>query len=379
MSRLPRLFIIIFAVFALSFGASCETFDPAPSVTLDNDVNGAMTVDSTQPLVVRFSEPVEPGTIRIKVISLDVDNAIDYEGNLLDEQSPPQLQAFKDSTVIAYDGAHPDDETRSYGGTFELDAKHTALTITPGVSLNVTVPYMLLIEPGLSDTAGNVTVPRIRLPFTYPLKGGGPTSLPSGYYYFLINVDFLAQQIRTYSYLDVDPVTGEWHGVFTEAVRRDVLNTRPGCPSSCPEATPICQLLNPALASCVKQSEHQNKLTEFPDFIPDPNPGTGFVFRVVGFARDEANGTISFGTAPFNIDLLIGATKVTTHGSVITGKFTESPTEPGRFVATGSIAVDVVQINGNDGGPTKGTLQAMTMTQDEIDGVEAFGTKVPTK
>ncbi|MEB2312477.1 MAG: hypothetical protein OZ921_19480 [Sorangiineae bacterium] len=374
---MARLF---FLLFALAF-VSCASFDPAPGVTLEGEEHGAMTVAPDRPLVVRFSEPVVARTLRVRIVSLAVPNAIDFEGNLLDEQHPPDREAFQASTVLAYDGAAPDDPERTYGAAFALGADRATLTIDPDLSLSVTVPYLLLIEPGLSDEAGNVTVPRIRIPFIYPLEGGGKTRLATGYYYYLINVEFLAQQLRLYTHMRVDPDTGEWHAVMTNAGRRAAGNGRPGCPASCPASTPLCQLLNPELPSCVKPSDKQNKLTEFPDFVPDPTPPTGFKFEVTGFARDEADGSIAFGTAPFDMTITIGtgAVEVTTVGTVLAGKFVDSPTEPGRLIATGTLSVDAVKVNGTGTDPTKGSLQVMSLTPEEVADVAALGAPIPTE
>ena len=69
----------------LALLAGCETFDPAPSAALDGVLDGGMSTAPDQPLVVRFAEPIVPSSLRLRIV-VDVRDA---EGNLLDEQRPP--------------------------------------------------------------------------------------------------------------------------------------------------------------------------------------------------------------------------------------------------------------------------------------------------
>lgn len=359
--------------------AACETFEPAPSARLLYDFNGTMHAAPSLPLVVQFSEPVVPSSIRLEVIDVSAPGSIDADGNLLDEQNPPKLQQFKQSTLIAYDAKAPRDAGKTYGATFQLDSAETALTIEPNKPFNVSVPYMLLVEPGLESHTGHATVPRNRTPFVYELAGGGKTRLPSGYYYFLMNVDFLAQQIRTYADIQVDPSTGDWKGLFTAAVRVPALNSRPGCPSSCPATTPICQLYDKTLPSCVKPSAKQTNVNQFLDFLPQTKLPDGFTFSASGFAKDAPDGTTDFGTGKFDIDIHLGSGNVglTAKDAQITGTFSESKSEPGRFVGSGSVSVAQVAINGNSPTPTKGTFTATSLTPAEVKQVQSFGYPIP--
>lgn len=364
---------------ALALGA-CETFEPAPSARLVGDANGTMQAPLSAPLLVQFSEPISESSLKLKVVDVSVPGSIDAEGDLLDEQTPPKLQQFRQSTLVAYDGARPRDATASYGASLSFDGTGSWLTISPAQPLQVSRSYMLLIEPGLESLTGHATVPRNRYPFSYQLKGGGKTRLPSGYYYFLLNVDFLAQQVRTYADFRIDPATGSWHALFTAAARVPALNSRPGCPASCPELTPICQLYDKSLPSCVKPSDKQTNVDQFRDFLPQTELPNGYTFPVTGFAKDSPDGTIAFGTAKFDVNIHLGSGNValTAKDTVISGTFRESATEPGRFLGGGSISVALVQVNGSGSGPTKGTFTAMSLTQAEVDAINAFGTPVPT-
>lgn len=366
----------------------CEEFDDAPKASLVGEQQTRMTTDPADPLVVAFSEPIVGTSLRVKLLELrrgDLDGELD----LPDEQDPPDLERMKERTLLAYDGAAPNDPARTYGGVFELAPDRRSFTLSPQSydpdfdevkdrDLAVGAAYMLLVEPGLKDDAGNDTVPRTHIPFTFPLAGGGPTTLPSGYYFFLMDLDLLAQQLQLYAHLVVDPVTGDWQGIYTDADRST--SQRPGCPV-CPAETPACQLLNPALDRCVLVSDKMTALEQFPDHVPVPELPGGYIFRVNGFARDETDGTIAFGTAPFDIDIRIGSggVRIQATRTVITGSFrrgTVSGVE--RWVAVGSAAVDAVLINGVPSGTAEGTLSAIDLTTPEVEAVEALGQPIPT-
>lgn len=347
----------------------CEKFDPPPVATIEGNQNGVMTATPDQPIAIAFSEPIVTDSLKLKVVPA----IFDKEENLLDEQSPPKIDEFRDSTLIAFDGSRQNDESASFGATFELSAER--LLITQDEPLAWAAPFLVLIEPGLEDRDGHATVPRNRLPFTYQLPGGGPNSLESGYYYFVINVEYLATQIQTYTYLEGNLETGVWRAIFTNANRLPELNARDGCPS-CSGDDPICAL-HPA-PRCVKPSEKQGELSEYKDFLPEPDPPDGYTFVASGFARDEANGSIAIGTAPFLIDVTIGSggINVRAEGTTMTGAFVKDASD--RWVASGSISVDVVKLNGQGASGTAGQFTAMRLTQEEIDEIEAFGFPVPT-
>ena len=108
---------------------------------------------------------------------------------------------------------------------------------------------------------------------------GAKTALPTGYYFFLFDVDYLSTQLQTYVHIDVSPAPGTWKGVFTDANRREALNSRPGCPS-CALDAPICALV--PSPRCVKASEKQGALDEYVDFLPEPDPPGGYTFVADG-------------------------------------------------------------------------------------------------
>ena len=356
-----------FVLLSLGLFPGCETFDPPPKPSVVGLDNGIMSTEPDAPFVIHFSEPIVKSSLQTKLVPY----VKDAEGNLLDEQSPPDLQKFAATTLVAFNGAAPADQE---GVSFNLDAQ--SLTITRDERFDVSAGYLALFEPGLEDLDGNKTVPRVRIPFTFQLPGGGPTQMPTGYYYFLINVDYLATQIQAFTYMEVNPETGVWKAIFTNGNRLEALNTRPGCPSGCSGLTTICALL--PSPHCVKPSEKQTALEQFVDFLPDKAPPNGYTFIANGVVRDEPNGTTAFGTAPFLIEVTIGSggILVQAEDTKISGVFRLH--DDNRWRGTGTANVKVVKLNGVGKDPTEGTFEAMSLTADEVKAVEAFGYEIPT-
>lgn len=349
----------------------CQTFDPPPKVTIQGSENGVMKTQPDEPFVLLFSEPIRQGSFKTKLVKAVTDG----EGNLLDEQDPPDLEAFLANTAVAFDGADPENEDKSYGATFDLT--DTQLSMEVGAGFQISAPYLAIIEPKLEDKDGHFTLPRQKLPFTFQLEGGGPTTLPTGYYYWLFDIEPppLQTQIQVFTYMKVDPATGHWRANFTNANRRAALNSRPGCPA-CADLTPVCALI--PTPRCVKPSDKQIDIAEWVDFLPEKDPPDGYYFIADGFARDEADGKISLGTAPFLIDINIGAGNINirAENTKVIGAF-EMDTN-GRLVATGSVSIEVVKVNGTGKDPTDGIFKAFLLTDEEVAAVEAFGYPIPT-
>src|SRR6187397_2084962 len=89
--------------FSIALGAlllaGCETFDPPPHAAIDGAVNGVMTTPRDAGLLIRFDEPVPPGTLHVRIVK----DIRDGENNLLDERQPPDPSGFESSTLYRYD------------------------------------------------------------------------------------------------------------------------------------------------------------------------------------------------------------------------------------------------------------------------------------
>jgi hypothetical protein len=279
------------------------------------------------------------------------------------------LPGFEASILYRYEGG-----VAGPGASFVLGTNGTTLRVQPDVPFPL-APLIAIIEPGLEDLEGNATKQRTRLPFSYMLTSGGPTTLPSGHYFYLINVDYLEQQLRLDSYIEVDQTTGEWRGQFTNAIRSPLANDRAECAALACSADEICAL-HRTPPGCVLRSERMLGLGEVLDFVPEDDPANnGYSFPVEGYARDEVDGTIAFGTKTFDIEILISGIPIFVDNSLIGGQLALSP--EGEVSGTGGVSVEQVIVNGEDQGPTSGRLEARSLTPAEVAEIEGHGKAIP--
>ncbi|MBX3184271.1 MAG: hypothetical protein KF915_16710 [Polyangiaceae bacterium] len=361
---------------------SCETFDPPPKVELHGAVGGFMTEAPGSDIVISFNEDFERSSLRLRIVRADKALDIDPEGKLADEPDycgPQRARGQCDGAVPApcctneglaqsvyYDGA----SDRAEGGRVSVDGRR--IIIKPDEAPRIAVPYMLIIEPGLRDLEGNESRVRQKVEFAYRAFLPGPSSLPTGPYFFLFDIapPPIQQQLRLYAWLDVNQTTGEWVGLFTDANRTTALNSRPGCPSNC--GLDVCQLY--PSPNCVRPSTNMGSIDEFRDMIPIKDRPLGYTFLGSGYTADLPDGTTGIGTPEFPIDITIGAAggvRITAVDTVIIGQLAQDST--GRWRGSGSASIRKVQINGRGEDPTTGTLSFMSLTEEEQREVESFG------
>ena len=351
----------------------CAEYDAPPSARLVGEDQGMLAGEATDDLVIEFSEPIQPGSLRLKVIEAAAGVNLDAENRLLDElpEEPGELEV-----LMQYDAGS------ASGAAFTLNEDATRLRISQteeGAKLGIASPYMVVIEPGLADLNGNATRPRGRIPFIYRSFKPGPTSLPSGAYYFLMVVDPppLHQQLQLYTHIEVDQEKGRFRAKFVDADRTPEMNGREGCPTDCGGLTSACRLY-PA-PECVKPSTEQADINNWRDFKPYAELPDGYIFETEGFAADAEDGTINLGTEPFEIDITIGAggVNILVENVVFTAQMAPDPADPSRLRGTGSVSTTAVKVNGTGDAPTKGTLEMMTLTPAEQAEVESFGNPYP--
>ena len=338
-----RWMLISSVSFALAAPA-CEKFDAPPVPSLP-DANGGQLADPAAPVVVAFSKPIKPETLKLE-IARDI---TDVEGNLGDESGDPNGAL---STLFTHD---PEDGDT--GGTSELSPDGVTLRITPSTALPITPRLVLLVEPGLEDLAGTATHARRRVVFGYDVKltCTKPSAiLTAGKYFYLLDVkNPLTTQVQLLVSLRVAP-NGEIVGQFTRAKRNP---DAARCPMPC-KSTEACRLL-PAPA-CVIPSERAGTVDEYPDYVADSAPPTGYSFTVHGCAEDAADGTASFVNLPVDVD--VSSPMVTLRNTRFASTFRADPA--GVVRGTGAITADDVLIGQISSGRGEGGISARRIPDD---------------
>jgi hypothetical protein len=331
------------AVFA---GAGCETYDSPPRPAIDGLVDGTLS-DPSASLFIRFSEPIDTETLGLRIVKLETD----LEGNLLDEDADVDTDLTTFFTYIPK-LANID------GGTAELLDNDTLLRIDLNVPLPAGPSLVVVLEKGLADLEGNAQEERLRLGFSYSLscdESTGTDAFPSGTYFIVANVVKPIQtQIQLWGRIEVDPATGRFIGQFTNADRNpDPNRCTPACTS-----TQACRTL--PSPECVVPSTEAGDENEYPDYVPNPTPPTGYSFAVTGCVL-EGGDAIAFVNDP--ADVVIQQPDVTVQGIQLTASFVAG--EDTFLHATGSVTAETVFIGGSPSGGAVGTMIARFVPDDE--------------
>lgn len=324
----------------LGIVAGCETYDSPPRPSIEGIVDGILT-DPGQPIVVRFSEPIDPETLRIQVIKL----VTDIEGNLLDEDPD-------ENTVIQSFFSLDPATGNNFGGTPTFLDNDKALRIALNDQLPIGPSLAILIEPGLKDLEGNEWLVRQVIPFGYELGCDGATGtdkFPSGAYFFLVDVEVpIPVQIQLWGQINVDPATGNFVGQFTNADRNPDGSR---CDPPCAEED-ACRLL-PA-EECIVPSTKAGTEDEFSDFVPNDVLPVGYSFTVGGCVIEQKDGSVVFVNLPADVD--IAQPDVFVQGIQLTSSFGLDPN--GVFRGTGAVTGETVFIGVKDSGAASGNLVA---------------------
>jgi hypothetical protein len=338
-------------IMSLALIVSCETFDSPPRVSIAGAVNGMLS-DSAAPLRIEFSESIVTDSLRLRVVPYTPDE----EGNLRELDAADDSAAPPLRVLYQYD---VDEGIR--GGKEEFSDENSTLVIRPNAPLPVGTRLALVIESGLRDLNGNRTNVRNVILFSYEFKCADSkpsTLLTTGPYFFLLQIEKpLSAQVQLFSWLDVDPKTGQFSGQFTSADR----NLNLSCPTPCDAATQVCKL-KPEPA-CVAPSEKAISPDEYTDFGTNAaTESNGFTFPVSGCAQDQADGTAVMATVPSTVDLVAGGVKVTVNGLIVTSAFTKG--DDGVLRASGSGTGGEVVLGGaRDPGGAAGTLTARNLPE----------------
>lgn len=327
--------------------AACARFDAPPEVSIGGAKDGKLA-DVSAPLDLLFSKPIKPETLAIKIVALETDR----EGNLADEDED-------EDTTLRPLVVH-DSDVGDRGGVAELLDGNTRLRITPTARFPVGTTLAILVEPGLSDEAGDTTRVRRRLTFGYEFECTstvGTKLFPSGTYFMLLDVEQpIGVQIQILGAITVDPATGAFRGQFTNADR----NPNPArCPTPC-ASTEACQLV-PAPA-CVAPSLRASEVDEYVDFVPNPTPPTGYTFVVSGCVQDQDEQSVAFASAPANV--VVQSPAVSVNGLVVTASFRKDAA--GVLRGTGAIAGDDIVFGAASLGSGQGTMKARLVPVGEV-------------
>ncbi|MCW5832170.1 MAG: hypothetical protein KIS78_06950 [Labilithrix sp.] len=344
MKALTHLVVLMLAAAILiAAAASCERYEAPPRPTIQGLTSGVLD-DPRAPLVIDFGTSIDPDTLFVKIALFETD----IEGTLADEDDDPDNEL---RVLVRRDPLEGD-----LGATADVDAAGGRLTLTLDSALPVGPKLVLLVEGGLRSPTGTVSRHRVRVPFSYVVKCvEQPSAFAVGTYFVLLDVEQpLGTQIQLLAYVDVDPNTGALTGQFTNADR----NPEQKCPSACP-STDVCRLL-PA-PECVAPSTRAGSVEEWPDFVPNAPPPTGYSFLVQGCAVDDGAASGVF-TAPTT--MVVESPKVTVEGLTMTASF--APGADGVVRATGSLTADVVRLGTNPLGPGKGSMSAVRLPDDRV-------------
>jgi hypothetical protein len=336
-------------LFVLGALAGCAVYDAPPEATIEGLQEGFLP-DPQAPLVLSFSKPPVASTLKLEVARY----VVDADGLLGDE--PGNTLGMPLDTLFAHDPVSGDT-----GGTAELSADGSTLTIIPSVVFPVGASLVVLVEPGLSDAAGTVTRVRRRLVFAYaePLDCNAPAHVfRTGTYFFLAAVDKpVGVQVVLYGVVDLDTTTGKIKGQFTRAKRNpDVTRCTPPC-----AATEVCRTVG-APMQCVAPGTYAGSVDEFTDYVPNPDPPNGFSFATTGCAPDQLMMTAGFATTP--VDVSVQTPMVTLRNASLSASF--APDASGTLRGMGGIAADALLLGTNDVGMAQGTLTARSLADTDV-------------
>jgi hypothetical protein len=329
--------------------ASCETYDSPPRVEIVGLNEKGVLSDPTKSIVLTFSEPVEAASLRFKVAPL----LTDVEGRLGDEDEDPSTELGE---FYAYDPEKPDEDFR---GQAFLAPDRMSIEIALQETLPVGPSLAVLIEPGLSDAEGNTTETRQRLVFGYEFScddAAGTDAFPSGTYFFLLDVETpLATQVQLWASIDVDTATGAFVGQFTNADRNpDVSRCSPAC-----DASEACRTL-PSQA-CVVPSTKAGTEDEYPDFVPNVTPPTGYSFAVQGCVAADGD-RVRFANLAADVDIELP--DIFIKGIEIAASF--GTDADGVFRGTGAGTGEQVFLGVTPSGAAKGTVVGRLVPEAEV-------------
>ncbi|MEZ4303056.1 MAG: hypothetical protein R3B70_49485, partial [Polyangiaceae bacterium] len=132
-----------------------------------------------------------------------------------------------------------------------------------------------------------------------PLCGGSaPTSLTSGAYLFVLDIQTpVGTQMQLFADVKIDPSSNAFIAQLTNADRNTDLAS---CPIACDPGEACKTVPSPA---CVPPSEKATTEDEYPDFIVNAGPPTGYTFAAIGCIETQPDGANVFTTGPSGVTI----------------------------------------------------------------------------
>ena len=330
---------------------SCETFDGPPEPSL-LDARAGLLSDPAAPVRVKFSKPIDPGTLKLYLVPLDVDE----QDHLPDERGAPATDIRVLDPIYVH---NPIDLTSDFGGASVLQENDTLFVATLRARLPVGQRLAVLVEPGLANTTnGLVTHVRRRLPFAldFQCSNKGTKIGHTGAYFFLLDVETpLALQVQLFAWLDVDENTGRFIGQFTNA---DRLPNVGKCAATC-ASDEVCQT-SPE-ARCVLASDKAQTVDDFVDFFPQLDATLGYGATIQGCIEDQNDTTAALATAPAN--LVITSPPVSIDALTVVTALASDP--DGVLRGTGGGSADNARLGTGNLGRAAGTVHARSLRDSE--------------
>jgi len=324
---------------------ACQQYEPPPDVSVEGMTNGVLD-DPHAPIVIDFGMPIDESSVRLEIAFYDVD----ADGNLPDEE--PDAGPLR--LVLRHDPDQGD-----YAVTTSFENGDSTLRLVPSGAMPVGPKLVLLVEPGLRSQDGRERHYRTRIPFSYVVKcapSAKPTMFQSGTYFLLLQVEKpIGTQIQLFGALDVDPKTGSFVGQFTNADRNPDGSR---CPTPC-GSSDACRLL--PMPQCVAPSTAAGSVDEYPDWVPNATPPTGYSFEVHGCVVDDGMATDML-TQPAT--MIVQQPAVTVQGLTMTAQF--APGADGVVRATGSLTADATFLGTAALGAGGGTMTARRVPDNQV-------------
>jgi len=305
-------------LFIAALGAlSCEEFDPAPEVRLTLPEGGAFLPGN--PLVLAFSEAVDPDTLRVQIWP----DQRDIEGAFLSSAEPVVNTCTVDTSPCG-------DLTLEVSSDGE---SATLLLDEEGLGKSGP-PYVLHVLPGLEDEAGNATGQDLY--FDYQFRSD-----------MFVNEDPV--EFDDGVYILVGSVTQPLPAVLTLISDVKVLETGEFYLAGA-EGDPI-------------SSDFPNN-TRNPEELLVDEEDTGFTAYVTGFIQLR-EGKRLLETQPVNVEIPLGPLVVTLEDVRLFGEIVEGPEGFDRIEGTLSFT-KVVLTNTSSGASTEYDGDATAVTADYV-------------